>query len=245
MRSFRNHHSSKKNKKNHQYHHNKKQPSLVPEECEAISSFTTTPLGSSSSSLLISQQHERHVSFDTKRNAYYPSAAACFALNKAQRQALWYTEAQCQVCRQETLEAANILIAREINPPSNSNNNSNNFPYHYQSWGSALLRAYDGLETATGRNQIATIRACAQTNVMTLPHYVGLEKRVLLPVLANRQAKRLEILRHIQTLQRHTRSKMSPAVRAQRIAAVARFTSQPHRLYAQHLAQMAAQEYKQ
>lgn len=181
---------------------------------------------------IFSWSQGRRVDIDTARNEYYPSAASALHTRVERQRRLWYSEADVRAFRHETAALALTLQHREQVAAADGR-------YYYKSWGTALMRAHDGFcHAGAASYSVRTVMACSKTTMPATA--VGLERRVLLPLVAARLERRQRQLQHIAALQAATH--LDANLRAQKIAAISAYTSRPACLYARHLAQLAAHD---
>mmetsp|Transcript_4101 Transcript_4101/g.8270 ORF Transcript_4101/g.8270 Transcript_4101/m.8270 type:complete len:253 (-) Transcript_4101:185-943(-) len=168
----------------------------------------------------------RAVHFNEQANVLHDNEL----LDRQEVNELWYSRFEFNRFRRETMQEAQAVVSAERKLPESENTSA------------MLLRAYQNFcNIQTSADLMA---ALADTNPrFSIPlRFIGLDRWTMNFLLQDKVERRQRILRQIHEIQRQQSGGHAQAVtlRQSQIRQVSRTISQPSRLYAHHVAQLAA-----
>lgn len=228
--------ASKSQKKHHRHSHVPSSHSLASTEAPSepdVSSVEDEESSSSSPQHQQQQHRERRVvQFNEQANVYHDNTVFC----QEDVASLWYSRFEFNRLRRETMQEAQAAVSAERELPESENTTA------------VLLRSYQrfcNVQTAEDLTAALTMMTDDDDSRWQLPiRFIGLDRWTMNRLLREKVERRQRILRQLQSLQRRYHhdddDASSSLVRETAMRRVSRTISQPSRLYAHHVARLAA-----
>ena len=167
------------------------------------------------------QREARVVHFNEQTNVLHDNTTMC----REDVAKLWYSRFEFIRFRRETMQEAQAVVSAERKLPESENTSA------------ALLKSYQNFcNVQTSADLLVALAANPQFLIPI--RFIGLDRWTINFLLQDKVERRQRILRQIQWIQRNY--PYDAALRETKIRLVSRTISQPSRLYAHHVAKLAA-----